>query len=300
MNRFFIVIALCLTTDAGAAGLPNLRTRSSQASQESRELRARIVDILARLQNETPDKRADAFYELITLALGDELSGGRTPLYGPKVTALFARVPEKADEFRLVLINQLDKENAFVEDHLHSVFEKTGETLSENYGTYLGDLIGTVARFQDVRALHGLLGAIHTGKMATDGIARLGKSAIDPLIEIVNGSDESARAKAVRTAATITLSSMLRPENISSVKDKESREKVKAALINAASNSNPNTRWAAIDGLARLDDPDAMAVIKRIAATDQYELTRPETGGRVFPVREKARKALESKGIKEK
>ncbi|MBA2335287.1 MAG: HEAT repeat domain-containing protein [Blastocatellia bacterium] len=228
------------------------------------------------------ETRSSAFYKLLDLSFGGKSNGQTWQI--PEVLAKFSRNhPNNADEINTTLIGLLEMENNLVREQ-DKKFELTGETLTEEYTNYYGDLIATVAGLKDSRSVTALVGAMNTGNMATKALAELAPFSIDIVAKKV-GSDDSL----TRDAATIVLSQMLETANINRLETAipGSREKIKNLLIKKAKDADYNVRLSAINGLAKLQDVDAVKVLEEVSQNDPYQSVK---GGTVsYPLREAAK-----------
>jgi len=193
-----------------------------------------------------------------------------------------------ADEINLMLIRLLETENNLIREH-EKKFETTGETLTEEYTNYHGDLIGTVAGLKDSRAVIALVGSINTGNMATNGLAELAPFSINAVAEKADSDDWSTRSSAV-----MTLSQMLEPASINRLETEipGSHERIKQLLIKKAKDVDHSVRLSAIDGLAKLPDADAIKVLEDVSKNDPYESNIAKGELKSHPVREAAKKHL--------
>jgi HEAT repeat protein len=190
----------------------------------------------------------------------------------PSLLANASRVP---DNIKVALIQLLETENTFREK---------GVSFTEEYTEYYASVIGAVASLKDPRSVHGLMGAIKTGAMATDALAELGSVAVDPVIQASNSSDMH-----VRQAAAMVLSRFTEPKNLQNV-TVLSRQKIKNALIQATRDELHYVRIEGIEGLAKLGDRDVVPLIQSLAAKDQFEGYGEQRG--TYPVRKAAMEAL--------
>ncbi len=180
-------------------------------------------DLIAQLQNLDPEIRREAFYQLRQFGYAN-------------------------DPIKIAIIDLLTLENDFSQDQLIS-----GVSLSEDYVTYHGDLIGVVSALNDIRSLNALLSVIDSGNMAISALARFGTTALDPVIAKL----ESPRDD-VKTAAVLVLHKMLEPLNFSLVNDPISLSKIRTALEQASFDANDYTRASALEALATFGDGDGI------------------------------------------
>lgn len=246
-----------------------------------------LVSLLNQMRVADWNNRSTAFYELLDLAFAGKFNG-RTPQIPSALSRLLTKYPTNADEINLTLIRLLETENNLVREHERK-FELTSETLTEEYTNYYGDLIGTVAGLKDSRAVNALVGAINTGNMATNALAELAPFSIQTISEKVDSDDFPTRSAAVRV-----LSQMLDPANINRLETEipGSREKIKQLLIKKAKDVDYNVRLSAIDGLAKLQDADAISTLEDISKNDPYQSNVVRGGMKPYLVREVAKKHL--------
>lgn len=245
---------------------------------------------LTNFQSPSWEKRSEAFYHL--LAYGSSPGwDGRSYLISPRLASIFTAHPERQEELRLGLIRLLETENARVEAQ-NKEFQKTGKTLTESYTNYYGDLIAAVSGLNDPRSLNALVGAMATGGMADRALAKLGASALDPLIAKFQSSDALIRGAAARTLTT-----MWEPEYRANFSDSASRQKLKAVFLKAAVDEDGGVRVAGVRGLALMPDADALAMLRKLAQSDPLRMPgQADEGGPFYPVRRAARMALEQIG----
>jgi hypothetical protein len=258
---------------------------NSQSATKANVQNYQIESLLKQMQAADWNSRSTAFYKLLDLAFGGKFNG-QTWQIRSALSKFSRKRPTYADEINLTLIRLLETENNFLREHGEK-FEQTGETLTEEYTNYHGDLIGTVAGLKDSRAVTALVGAINTGNMATKGLAEIASFSLNIIAEKVDGSDSLTRHSATRV-----LSHMLEPANINRLETKipGSQEKIKNLLIKKAKDADYNVRLSAIDGLAKLQDADAVKVLEEVSENDMYQSTKGGTTS--YPVREAAKKHL--------
>lgn len=246
-----------------------------------------IESLLKQMGDPDWNNRETAFYKLLELGFEGKFNG-QTWRIPSALSKLSSKHPTNADEINLTLIRLLETENNLVREH-EDKFELTGETLTEDYSDYYGDLIGTVAGLKDSRSVNALAGAVNTGNMATKGLAELAPFSIDIIAEKVNSEDWSTRSSATRV-----LSQMLEAANINrfEMKIPGLREKIKQLLIKKTKDSDYNVRLSAIDGLAKLQDADVIKVLEDISKNDSYESNVAKGRIKSYPVREAAKKYL--------
>jgi hypothetical protein len=198
-----------------------------------------IAAMLTSLRDPSWETRTEAFYEMVVNGTASAWDG-RTDLIPSRLATLFRAHPDREDAVKLALIELLNTENAVVEAQ-DQEYKKSRKTLSETYANYYGDVVAAVSGLNDPRALHALVGAMGTGGMADNGLARLGSDAVDPLVVKLQSSDVIVRAAAVRALTTFW-----QPENRDKSNDDVSRRKTKEAFLKAAGDQDGGVRLAAV------------------------------------------------------
>lgn len=228
--------------------------------------------------------RIDAFYGLV------EMSSAPTPSarVGPAVQALMKDYPQRAEDLQASLTKALETENATV---------KRSSNLDEEYTNYYGDLVTAVVSFNDVRSARALSEAIGTGNMVIRRLASFGQAALEPVLaqlatDPVTGA---ARDPLSKQGASIVLGLLLDPSNPASIKDPATRNRIKEALKVAARDAaGAYIRTAAVESLARVNDPDVVSFLKDVVTRDSFQATSGKPNS--FPVREAAALALAKVG----
>ncbi len=220
--------------------------------------------------------RESAFKDLVSVSVSES----RPNNFAPADSVVYLRKSNASDSDKLTvgLISLLNVENATVD---------SGIPLSQDYVDYYGDLIMAVSILEDKRAIPALLGAVKTGGMATDAIARLGDEALNATV------DSLGRTKDIEARAGLAgvLQKMAVPGRASSFADPNSAPTLKSTLLRLSQdNEDPVVRRQALFGLGRYSDSDAQAVLKRLAESDNYSLSI--SGKTVFPLRIAAQKAI--------
>lgn len=164
-------------------------------------------------------------------------------------------------------------------------------TWSEERSDYYADLIGAVANLNDERAIPVLLAAAHTGGMATQGVARFGKKALDPTLEQVKGPDSE-----LAVGALFVILEML---NLRTVSDPDSHLRIKNALRTALVSPDPERRDSAVSAVEHLDDREEFVpILKELAERDPAKLSgQPQYDGSIgdiYFVRLSATRVLQS------
>lgn len=245
-----------------------------------------IARFLEQFRSPSDVERSRAFYDLLNLGATKGLQG-RIWLMPSVVKTIFDKYPGRADQIRIALIELLEKEDSTVEAANRRFLRSGGgERLSEDYVNYWGDLIAAVASLKDPRAVQALVGAISTGGMAENSLARFGRAALDPVVAKLDDDEIT------RTSAAVVLSKMLDPENAKQVGDPASQAKIKNALFRAAKDENAFVRKAAVLGLGKLHGADVTALLEKLAREDPYEASMYGGPKGIYPVREAAKKAL--------
>jgi HEAT repeat protein len=229
------------------------------------------------MRADSPQRRSEGFYHLFA---AEEPGGleGRSAKIPSLLSQLFRDVPDRAEDVTATLVTLLSRENAY---------SRTAKRTSEEFTSYRGDLVFAVASLGDKRALAPLLEVLASGRLATNGVARLGATAaLGALLTRATAPSDPTRNGATRTLGFL-LDPTINPEPLTPGQ----RADIKSALTRATGDASPFIRISAIDGLSRLPDPDVTRLLRQIADTDPY--TRPpgslDTG---FPVREAAKRAL--------
>ena len=239
-----------------------------------------VSSILARMNSASRTEREKAFGEA-----GERLGSGTT---GAK----------DADRLRLGIIQLLVRENnegLRERDEVKQVSpaplagevrEEEGEEDSDYYSV----LIGFVANLNDERAIPALLGAADAGGIATGGVARFGKRALEPTLVQV----KSANADLAEGALWV-IRDML---ELRSVSDPESHLRIKDALRSALGSPEFGVRLSAMGAIEYLDDrSEFVPLLKEVAAHDPVKIAgqRPDDGGdngEFYPARFHARQLL--------
>jgi len=138
-------------------------------------------------------------------------------------------------------------------------------TESEDLSEYYPELIGTVAALRDERAIPALLGAAPTGGMATRGVARFGRKALDAVLEQVKSQDSE-----LASGAIFVLRDML---EFRTANDPDSRLRIKNALRSALASPDSGVRYSAVGAIEYLDDREEFVpTLKDLAEHDPDKL----------------------------
>ena len=221
------------------------------------------------------ERRRDAFAQLIGV---DPTEYDRTGVafVGPALLSALSGDSEEVAEARiLALVELLETENDFV---------GLGQSLSEDYVNYHGDLIGAVSSVNDPRSMNALLGAIKSGGMVRSTIVGMGPNAVAPTAEMLNSEDSQARYSAVAV-----LVQMLSSDEIAS--DPVAYTLIRDAIMRAATDEYPFVRRNAIPGLVLLGNPESIRLLREMATSDPFQAEY--RAGNPFIVREAAVAALD-------
>lgn len=272
-TRFALALALALAA-------PALVTYPAyaQTAAPTPPIQAQIAIDLASLQDPAWQNRRAAFYDLIINSYSGPNNG--TYIVPIATAALLAANPALVDSIRLAFIALLSTENMLA--------NSTSVQVPEEYTNYYADVIGAVASLQDPRAVDALLGAIDTGDLATQGLAKLGTAAFGKTVALFSSSSDES----LRDSAIIVLSEMV-DSLPPSPNDGGMRTAILAVLKRALRDPSPGPRTAALEGLTKIPVDDAsVRMVSDLAATDPYEASQAGGNAGVFPVREAAQRAL--------
>ena len=250
-------------------------------AQQTSTTYSSVSSILARMNSASRTEREKAF-------------GEAGELLGSDTTA-----PKDADRLRFGIIQLLVRENtkelkqtdAKAKEGAPSkgaseVEEGEGEEESDYYSV----LVGFVANLNDERAIPALLGAANRGGIATRGVARFGKRALDPtLTQAKNANADLAEG------ALWVIRDML---EFGLVSDPESHLRIKEALRSSLGSSEFGIRVSAMGAIEYLGDRDEFVpLLKEVAEHDPVKIAgqRPDDGGdngEFYPARFDARRLL--------
>lgn len=107
----------------------------------------------------------------------------------------------------------------------------------EKYGEYFSDVVTAVSELHDARSLPALIGVLRTGHMVADAVASFGGQAAPLLAAQLQSGDTI-----VRFAVMMTVNKMLAPANIANVRDAAARHELRAILLKAATDPDPDVR----------------------------------------------------------
>jgi len=206
----------------------------------------------------------------------DRMKGFYSLLDDNKKSSL--RIPNiKSDDINFELIKLLEKEGK-----LQKYNDPGLPNGSEEYGGYIGDLVGVVSALKDKRSLNALLYFMNTGQMATDGIMAHGVNAVDALVKKINSSDSTTRLTAI-----MILSEMYYGKKISDNRHK--KEIINALSTVAQKDLDLFIRMSAVEELENIGK-DAISELNKIEHFDDYSVV--ENGIVKYPIRERATKAI--------
>jgi hypothetical protein len=220
-----------------------------------------LNDALREFDNPSYQVRREAFYRVLSFAMGEDRSYRGCGSFLPQ----YAR---RNPQIRPALINLLERENRP---------DPGTRDLTED--GYYGDVIACVASLRDPRALNALLDALYTGDGAGRGVADLGGLAVPPLLQRLRESEYPGR----RLTAARTLGFIAEGEP-----GGDNRQRIRAALLVALRDPDMDVRWSVITALRSFSGPDIRAEMERIARTDPA----PVAGGHQYPIRAAAREWL--------
>lgn len=234
------------------------------SGQQGNSVHTAVSPLLERMSSQEWPDRSKAFDEAVELLASGKLS------------------PGDANRLRLGVIQLLVTEN---NDKVPAASEKEGEENS----MYYSSLIDFVAHSGDERAIPALLGAAMTGGMATRGVARFGKKALDPTLAQVKSGDPK-----LASGAVYVVQKMLQMHTVT---DADSHLRMKNAMRSALASPDSDVRLAAVYAVEYLNDREEFVpILKDLAEHDPDKLPgQPKwdgTVGDIYPVRELATKLL--------
>ena len=235
-----------------------------------------VAELLPRFDApEWPD-RERAFRALLALSRADD---GSTWPIRVKMPDLVRQLPARAEQMTTAVIRLLEREN---------VGYRSMPRITEDRSEYQVTLISAVASLRDARAVQALVDNMDTGNIASQGIAALGRAAVDAVAARLREGPQSMRSSAARTLAQMLDPAITAPAAL----DVDARARIKAALLGATRDEYLWVRVNAIDGLARIPGEDITTELQRLAAADLF--VRPGAAGKPPQcfVRERAAAAL--------
>jgi hypothetical protein len=248
------------------------------SAQQNSTTRTTVSGVLDRMESASRAEREKAFGEAGELLGADTTSAKDAYRLQLGIIQLLIRENKEALKAR-----ELPSPNSASE-------EEQGEGEGEEGSDYYPVLVGFVANLNDVRAVPALLGAANTGGVATRGIARFGKRALDSTLVQVESADAD-----LAEGALWVIRDMLEFRLVS---DPESHLRIKGALRTALRSSEFGVRVSAMGAIEYLDDREEFVpLLKEVAQNDPVKLAgqRPDDGGdngEFYPARFDARRLL--------
>jgi phosphoribosylpyrophosphate synthetase len=194
----------------------------------------------------------------------------------------------RSDELNRALAAELERVNALIDKRrrLPGVIDTEWDTYG--LGEYLGVLVEANARTgQPLEvSLPGLVGALGTGKMATDAVAHFGGVALSSTLALLQDTDAPALA---RSGAAIAIGTMLRGGRLNNAQRIEVASAARALLTRTQSVSFYGT---VIDLAAMTGDLSLLGVLQQIAANPSSALPGPITSADAARLQGRAKKAL--------
>jgi hypothetical protein len=300
--RVVIGLVLALGCWQGTAQSQSQSPTAAEVADAARAYRAhKLSAILARMESSDRPGRQAAFEDLLNFLP----TYGKQPAQADGQSSAF--LSQNTDEAKLVrgaLIRLLITENnrtRSITEHNRArsqtavATKLTTEALESDVETeatedeYYPELIGIVADFNDDRAIPALLGAASTGGMATVGVARYGKKALDQVLQQAAGQDPHLASGAlwvIRDMVEFRL-----------VNDPDSLLRMTSALRSALTRPDFELRDSALWIIGYLPDRDEFVpALNEIAEHDPITLPgKPDDGGdgrKFYPLRQNARKLL--------
>jgi hypothetical protein len=130
--------------------------------------------------------------------------------------------------------------------------------------------------------------------MAIEGLAAIGGvGVIDPVASQLGSKDEL-----IRQSATTVLARMLEANGGAIKTSSAAMGKIKRALIQSAQDDSHFTRLGAVEGLKTFvqdNDQEVILLLERLSQGDSYAASQHGGDPSRYPVREAAKKALQSK-----
>lgn len=213
------------------------------------------TESLAKLESADSRVRIASFYELFQPALGFAVNAKEGTL------KLLRDHPRDREAIAQALVSLLSRENSLIN-------EAAPGSLPESYGEYHATLIWSVATLRDGRATNALLGAIKTGRLATDGLVAIGAAAIPGVLGAVDSPDPH-----VRVGATMVLGEMALQRGTLAL-DAANTDLIRSSLLRAVEDGDFSVRLAAVLSLDAFVDAVVRAAIQRAATVDTSERVR--------------------------
>ena len=248
---------------------------ASQAPAQNSGVPAELTQILKRFSSADGPTREAAFRALVDYANTDARPG-ESLRYDTIFGRLFTRLPQTREPICDAVVTLLHDENTRI---------KRAKSLPEDGWDFLLDLSVAAAALRDPRALPDLISNIRTGAIVTDSVAAFGADALPHVLKTAADANESTRSSGM-----LVLSAMLEPRVADRFGDTE-RAAIKRALIRGAADESRWVRQGAIQGLTKIPGDDVTSVLKKMAESDPYVVSRPGQPA-VFPVRKAAAEAI--------
>jgi len=214
-----------------------------------------LPESLSRMKSADSSVRIAAFYDLFNPPLSLAVTAREGTL------TLLRDHPDDRKAIVQSLVDLLTRENSLING-------APAGSLPESYGEYHASLIWSVATLHDGKATDALLGAIKTGRLASDGLVALGATAMPAIIRAA-GSPDSA----VRVEATMILGEMAMQSDSLNL-DIAHIGAIRTVLLHAVGDEQNSVRLAAVLSLDSFVDSDVHATIERSATIDGSERVR--------------------------
>ena len=192
-------------------------------------------------------------------------------------------------QVRMALIAALDRAN----DEYFASWRDTEWIYGEGQGELLLDLIGTVARLEDTRAIPALVRSVHTGRGAWQALADFGEQALDPILTA--WEEKPTTSSILSSINTGLLSTMAYVVDGGELSD-SNRARVMNIARDALTGSEDELSFGggAIDLVVALGDSSLLAQVEAMAQ-DRRELVKRgiEERWRIDLMMRRARRALD-------
>lgn len=254
MSKWLLVaIFLGLTCLQNAAQDDTQSPSVAGVAKAAHEQKARKVSA-AITQMQSPDRSVrqaglEDLWKIIFQESGDSsgLADG--------LNRFFIRNPQLAEAVRLGLIQSLAAENRRIWD-LKSSARSSATTPTPEPDTaevegaedeYYPTVIGLVAALDDERTIPALVGAIPTGGIATGGLLKYGRKALEPVLEQLHNPDPLMRSEALSFGVTTLLKES----------DAAARARIGELIQSGLQDHEFVVRMAAVQSIERLDDRES-------------------------------------------
>ena len=169
------------------------------------------------------------------------------------------------------------------------------------YDRYVVRLAHLASSWKDAKTVPLLLTAMeeYGGAVVPSHITSIGPKAVYALLDVWRGPNERLRRTAIATLS-IWVHAPLSAEDYTltpemAIRDEKILNLVKTALLEASDDSDGGVRLGAVYGLEAFPEAKVVAVLRHLQQSDPYYLLLQEGGKAVFPVRERAKEALEKR-----